>query len=138
MKKKYIILILVLFGILLSSCDFTRTKRLGKTNYYLVKGIPPGTFWGLYYEYPDNLDMFVGVLNGHIIDVYWNDEYILATQYALKSDSIKGYYIIKMLPPVKKGVPWEKTGILSKDEYENKKQELQLNEKEMEHIHIFD
>jgi hypothetical protein len=43
-----------------------------------------------------------------------------------------------MLPPVKKGVPWEKTGILSKEEYENKKQELRLNEKEMQHIHIFD
>jgi hypothetical protein len=43
-----------------------------------------------------------------------------------------------MLPPVEKGVPWEKTGLLSKEEYEQKKQELLLNENEMKHIHIFD
>jgi hypothetical protein len=137
MKNKCIILILVLFSILLGSCDFTRTKRLGKTNYYLVKGIPPGTFWGLYHTYQE-ADGFYGVLEGHITDVYWNDEYILATQYALKSDSIKGYYIIKMLPPIEKGVPWVKIGILSKEEYKRKKQELLLNEKEMKHIHISD
>jgi hypothetical protein len=43
-----------------------------------------------------------------------------------------------MLPlGIKKGNPCEKTGPLSKEEYEQKKQELSLNEKEMEHIHIF-
>jgi hypothetical protein len=43
-----------------------------------------------------------------------------------------------MLPlGVKKGNPCEKTDPLSKEEYDQKKQELLLNEKEMEHIHIF-
>jgi len=41
-----------------------------------------------------------------------------------------------MLPPVKKGVPWEKTDLLSKEEYEHKKMELNLNENEMKHIYI--
>jgi hypothetical protein len=108
---------------------------LGKTNYYLVDGVAPG--WGLYHTYQED-GGFYGVLENHIPDVYWNDEYILATQYVLKSDSIKGYYIIKMLPPVETGVPWIKIGPLSKEEYEQKKQELLLNEKEMEHIHISD
>jgi hypothetical protein len=139
MKKKYIILLLVLSCILLGSCDFTRSKRLGKTNYYLVDGNPPGTsYWGLYYQYPDMSEWFVGVFEGQVTDIFWNDEYIFATLYDFKNDSIEGYYIIKMLPPVEKGVPWEKIGILSKEEYEQKKQELLLNEKEMNHINVFD
>jgi hypothetical protein len=139
MKKKNIILILVLFGILSGSCDITRTKRLGKTNYYLVDGVAPFPSWGLYYEDAEINSFTEAIVAGNVIDVYWNEQYILATQYALKSDSIKGYYIVKMLPlGMKKGTPCEKTGPLSKEEYEQKKQELQLNEKEMRHIHISD
>jgi len=139
MKKKHIVLLLIgsvlfllfIFGMLLGSFDFTHSKRLGKTDYYLVENI--SNVIGLYYK-PNNHDGFYCVLEGRLIDAYCNEQYILVSQYAIKSDSIEGYYIIKMLPPVKKGVTWEKIGPLSKEEYEQKKQELKLNEKEMKHI----
>jgi len=139
MNKKYIILILVLctliaiimFGILLGSFGFTRSKKMGKTNYYLVENVANTV--GLYYKYPDFPDSFVGVLEGQINDVYWDEEYILVTQYSMNIDSIRGYYIIKMLPFVDKGVPWKKIGALSKKEYEQTKQELLINEKKMKH-----
>jgi len=138
MKKKHFIIILIcgllfglfIFGAVFGSFDFTYSKRLGKTNYYLIEN--PSSV-GLYYQYPDMKDSFVGVLEGRIIDVYWNEQYILATPYAVNKDSITGYYIVKMLLPVKKGVPWEKTKLSTKEEYEQKKQELLLNEKEMKH-----
>jgi hypothetical protein len=142
MKKKYIILMLVLFGTLLSSCDFTRTKRLGKTNYYLVDGVSPVSPWGLYYEDAEINSFTEAIIGGAITDVYWDEQYILVTCRYVKYDTnitIIEYYIVKMLPlGVKKGTPCEKTGPLSKEEYEQKKQELWLYEKEMEHIHIFD
>ena len=50
----------------------------------------------------------------------------------------KGYYIIKTLPLVEKGVPWERMGPLSGDNYEQMKQELHLDEKDMRHINLFD
>jgi hypothetical protein len=137
MKKKHIVLtligticlILFIFMSVLGSFDFTRSKRLGKTDYYLVDGNPPGTpYWGLYHK-----DREEGIVSGRVTDIYWNEQYILATRQHIWNDSIIGYYIVKMLPPVKKGVPWEKIGPLSKEEYEQKKQELQLNEKEMKH-----
>jgi len=126
-----ILLIVFIFGMFLGSFNFTNSKRLGKTNYYLVKGA--ANVVGLYYKYPEMSDMFVGVLEGHITDIYWNEQYILVTQCAINSDSIRGYYIIKMLPPVETGVPYEKISIFSKEEYEQKKKELRLNEKEMKH-----
>ena len=139
MKKKIaltllcsILVVLFIFGLVLGSFDFTRSKRVGKTNFYLVEN--SFDVVGLYYQYPDMKESFVGVLNACVSDVYWNEQYILATEYAVQNDSITGYYIVKMLPPVKKGVPWEKIGPLSKGEYEQKKQELHLNEKEMKHV----
>ena len=145
MKKKNIVLtllcsalfILFIFGLVLGSFDFTRSKRLGKTNYYLIENVVAKTF-GLYYQYTDMKESFVGVLSASVKNVYWDEQYILTTSYNTQNDSIEGYYIIKMLPPVKKGVPWEKTGLLTKDEYEKKKQELNLNEKDMKHLNIFD
>ena len=141
MKKKTvltllcgILVILFVFGLVIGSFDFTRSKRVGKTNYYLVESISDVV--GLYYEYPDMQEMFVPVLNGRITEVHWNEQYILTIEYAVQNDSITGYYIVKMLPPVKKGVPWKVTGPLSKVEYELKKQELHLNEKEMKHISL--
>jgi hypothetical protein len=139
MKKKYIIMILTcsvlfilfIFGIALGSFDFTRSKRLGKTNYYLVESV--ANVVGLYHQYPDERDGFYNVIEGRIIDAYWNEQYILVTQYAVNSDSIEGYYIVKMLPPVKTGVPWKKMGLLTKEDYEQKKQELLLNEEEMKY-----
>ena len=139
MKKKTILtllgsvlVVLFIFGWVLGSFDFTRSKRVGKTNFYLVEN--SSYVVGLYYQYPEIQEMFFCVLGGRITDVYWNEQYILATEYAVQNDSITGYYIVKMLPPVKKGVPWEKIGPLSKGEYEQKKQELHLNEKEMKHV----
>lgn len=142
MKKRYIILIitgtllfvLFIFGWVLGSFDFTYSKRLGKTNYSLLEDV--STFIGLYYTYPDDRDFTVGVVGGHITDAYWNEQYILVTQCYGRKDSIEGYYIVKMLPLVDKGVPWKKTGPLSKKEYEQKIRELNLDEKGMKHIKI--
>lgn len=142
MKKKIILtllgsilVVLFVFGLLVGSFDFTRSKKIGKTDYSLVDECPPGTrYWGLYHK-----DRLEGVIGGCVRNVYWNERYILVkTHYGANSDSIEGYYIIEMLPPVKRGVPWKKTGLLSADEYEQKKQELHLNEKEMKHIDLFD
>ncbi|KAA6302575.1 MAG: hypothetical protein EZS26_001082 [Candidatus Ordinivivax streblomastigis] len=141
MKKKHIIIIIIssvllclfIFGALLGGLGgFTRYKRIGKTNYYLAENI--ANIVELYHQYPEERRGFYNVLRGRITDAYWNDQYILATQYAVNSDSIEGYYIVKMLPPVEKGVPWEETKFATKEEYEQKKQELSLNEKEMKHI----
>lgn len=141
MKKKTtltllctILVVLFVFGLVLGYFNFTRSKKLEKTDYYLVDGCPPGTrYWGLYHR-----DRLEGVIGGRIKDVYWNKQYILVkTYYGENSDSIEGYYIVKMLPPVKKGVPWRKIGPLSKEEYRQKKLELHLNEEEMEHKSLF-
>lgn len=147
MKKKYIVLtllgsallVLFTFGFVLGSFDFSCSKRLGKTNYYIVENEASiSKVFGLYYQYPDMKESFVGVLDACIREVYWNEQYILVTSCNPQNDSVEGYYIVKMLPPVKKGVPWEKFGPLSKEEYEYKKRELNLNEKDMKHINIFD
>lgn len=144
MKKKYIaaivlfcaLCILLLFVSLLGSFKFTRPTRLGKTNYYLIENAAPA--FGLYHQYPDTRGSFFGVLEGRITDVYWNDEYILATQYDIQSNNLEGYYVIRMLYSVKKGVPWKKTGPFSKEEYEQQKRDLGLNEKEMKHTNLYD
>lgn len=142
MTKKIIILIcsvlfvLFIFGIVLGLFDFTRSKKLGKTNYYLVENV--ANVFSLYYQYPDSKEFFVEVLNTCVKYVYWDEQYILVTSYCnTQCDSIEEYYIVRMLPPTEKGVPWKKDGPMSKDEYERKKQSLHLNKK-MEHIHIFD
>ncbi|HJD75496.1 MAG TPA: hypothetical protein K8W04_05490 [Bacteroides reticulotermitis] len=147
MKKKIILtllgsilVVLFVFGLLIGSFDFTCSKRLGKTNYHIVKSDvnSPTVVFELCYQYPDMEGMFVGILDACVAEVYWNEQYILVTSWNVQNDSIEGYYIIEMLPPVKRGVPWKKTGLLSADEYEQKKQELHLNEKEMKHIDLFD
>jgi hypothetical protein len=104
--------------------------RLGKTDYYLMSD--PMSL-KLYYKWPDGY-YSEPLFPGRVTDVYWNEQYILVTRSDVWSDSIEGYYIIKMLPfGTKRGVPCEKTGLLSKEEYEQKKQELGLNEKEMKY-----
>lgn len=125
-----VIICIFIFGILLGLFDFTQSKRLGNTNYYLLKN--PSV--GLHYIYPKEKDMSIGVLEGRITDVYWNEEYILATQHSIKNDSIINYFIIKMFQFEKKDIPWEKIKLSTKEEYEKKKQELSLNEKKMKHI----
>ena len=93
----------------------------------MLDGCPPGTrYWGLYHR-----DRLEGVVGGCIKDIYWNEQYILVkTHYGANSDSIEGYYIVKLLPPVKKGP-------LSKEEYGQKKLELHLNEEKMKHKSLF-
>lgn len=115
------------------SCDFCH-KRLGKTDYY-VGWINMPELTNLSRKIDRNI--FEGVIEGRVTDVYWNDQYILATRCKVRSDSVIGYYIVKMLPPVEQGVPWEKTGPLSKEEYKQKKKELNLREEDMKHINIF-
>jgi hypothetical protein len=134
--KKDIIICILLFVVLLLIVDSNmRPTRLGKTNYYLMDD--PGPL-ELYCIDKGSNSFYECVVSGRITDIYWNEQYILTTQCDVWSDSIAGYYIVKMLPSVEKGVPWEKTKLLSKEEYEQKKQELLLNEKEMKHINLFD
>ena len=142
MKKKHIIIvlccalfILLIFGIVLGSFDFTTSKKLGKTNFYLVENAT--NIFGLYYQYQDTKDMYAGVLNICVKDVYWDEQYILVSSCHTQSDEIQEYYIVKMLPTVEKGVPWKKLGPLSEEEYEYKKEALNLREKDMRHINIF-
>jgi hypothetical protein len=140
MKKRYIVLIitgiilfiLFVFGSVLGSFDFTRSKRIGKTNFYLVEGV--NNVFDLHYKDAETNSFGEGIIDGRITDIYWNEQYILLTQYAVRSDSVTGYYIVKMLSHVKKGVPWKTIKLSTKEEYEQKKQELSLNEKEMKHI----
>lgn len=125
------LVVLLVLGWVIGSFDFTRSERVGKTNYYLVESIANVVELG--YQYPEMKEAFAHVLDGRLTDVYSSEQYICVTQYAVLNDSVTGYYIVKMLPPVKKGVPWKVIGPLSKGEYELKKQELHLNEKEMKH-----
>lgn len=91
----------------------------------------------VYYDYPDGNR--VGVLGGGgVTDVYWNENYILAKRWSSHADTLIGYYVVKILPPVKKGVPWKTTGPLSEKEYEKIKKELGLNEKDMRYVDIFE
>ncbi len=149
MKRKHIILVLIssvllalfMLGVVIGSFDFTRSKRLGKTNYYLVENVNVANIWGLCYVYPEMKESFIGILNAYTPEVYWNEEYILAPSCNTLNDSIEEYYIVKMLPPLKEGelgVPWEKIGPLSKEEYEHQKQILHLIEREMKHISLID
>ena len=77
------------------------------------------------------------ILKARITDVYWNKQYILAKQCEFYNDSVRGYYIVKILPPVKKGVPYKKMGPLSEEEYIRLKKELGLDEKKMKHLNLF-
>ena len=89
----------------------------------------------LCYDYPNGGSC--GITEGRITDVYWNAQYILAKQCEFYNDSIRGYYIVKILPPVKKGVPYKKIGPLSEEEFIRLKEELGLDEREMSHLNLF-
>ena len=96
MKKKHIVLfgsLLFIIFLWLNFSDFTRSKRLRKTNYYLVESI--ASTWGLYYQYPEMKGTCVGVLHAYVTEVYWDSQYILANSYCIRGDSIEGYYIVK-------------------------------------------
>lgn len=120
--------------LLLSSCDSYFKKMDGVD--FRIGWINMPELTNIYYSSPiDGLGE--GVLEGRITDVYWNEQYILAKQCEFYNDSIKGYYIIKILPPVKKGVPYKKIGPLSEEEFIRLKEELRLNEEEMKHLNLF-
>ena len=119
--------------LLLSSCDSYFKKMDGVD--FSVGWIDMPELTNLYYDYPNGGSC--GVAKARITDVYWNEQYILAKQCEFYNDSIKGYYIIKILPPVKKGVPYKKTDPLSEEEFIRLKEELGLNEKEMKHLNLF-
>jgi len=130
--KNTVIYVLLFVSSVIIIDSSMRPTRLGSTYYYLASEPT-----GLYYEYPDY--GMIGVLNGRITDVYWNEEYILATQCGVWNDSIEGYYLVKMLElGAKRGVPCEIIGSLSREEYEQNKSELSINEQKMRHINLFD
>ncbi len=111
--KKIFILTLVSFSILLTSCDFTRTKRLYGTNFELLDGITPCV--KLYYRmgYDDAKEIFdsdtIPFGRNDIKSVYWNKQYIVAYSVSQITDSVVAYYIVEQLPTdttIRNGVPW--------------------------------
>lgn len=118
------------------SCD-SYNKRLGDIDFSVGWVNLPYTT-GLHYDSEKNGEFNYGVLEGRITDVYWNDQYILAKQCEAFNDTVKAYFIIKILPDtVKSGLPYKKIGPLTENEYTHKKQELNLNEKNMKYENIF-
>ena len=101
--KKIFMFTLVSFSILLTSCDFPRTKRLYGTNFELSDGAVP--YVDLYYY-----DTGVLGLNAKndIKSVYWNEQDILAYSVSKSTDSIVAYYVVEQLPTdtLLFGVPW--------------------------------
>ena len=130
--KQFFILLL---SILCSSCD-GYSKKLKGTDFE-VGWVNMPELTSLYYKFPNSKNLSVGIVENRITDVYGNEQYILAKQCKMYNDSIKGYYIVKILPPVKKGVPYKKIGPLSEEEYIMKKKELGLDEQKMKHMNIF-
>lgn len=120
--------------LLLSSCDSYFKKMDGID--FRIGWINMPELTNLYYASPIN-GSGEGVLKARITDVYWNAQYILAKQCEFYNDSIRGYYIVKILPPVKKGVPYKKIGPLSEEEFIRLKEELGLDEREMSHLNLF-
>lgn len=122
-----------LCAFLLSSCD-SYSKKLDGID-FSVGWINMPELTSLCYDYPNGGSC--GITEGRITDVYWNAQYILAKQCEFYNDSIRGYYIVKILPPVKKGVPYKKIGPLSEEEFIRLKEELGLDEREMSHLNLF-
>lgn len=125
-----------LLALLLVSCDSYFKKLKGID--YSVGWIDMPQTTTVYYDYPDGSGSRIGVVGGGVTDVYWNENYILAKRWGPYADTLIGYYVVKILPPVKKGVPWKTTGPLSAEEYEKNKKELGLNEKDMRHINLME
>lgn len=72
-----------------------------------------------------------------ITDVYWNKKYILATKCEAYSDTVNGYYIIEMLDDSTNVMPWILSGPMSEEEYEIKKNQLNISEKNMNYDNVF-
>ena len=131
MKKLFVILFIVISFI---SCD-SYDRKLDGIN-YSVGWVNMPELTNVKYHYPDGLR--VGILMQRITDVYRNSNYILATRCENTTDSILGYYIVTILPEGTRPVPWKRSELLSKDEYENRKRELGLKEEDMKHTNIFE
>ncbi|WP_405373329.1 hypothetical protein [Pseudobutyrivibrio sp.] len=72
-----------------------------------------------------------------ITDVYWNKKYIFATKCEAYSDTVNGYYIIEMLDDSTNVMPWILSGPMSEEEYEIKKNQLNISEKNMNYDNVF-
>lgn len=132
MKTKFCCICILSFCFF--SCDFSYEKRLGESDYYLG--------WGIGKEYTDlafgDEDVHEGIISARVTDVYWDDKYILVTQCKLYNDSITGYYIVKQVRYGGEKAYPNIFGPFSKEEYEKQKQELHLDERNMEHLNLFD
>ena len=129
--KRLIIRIITL--ILLSSCD-SYHKNLKGTNFN-VGWINLPELTTINYNVPNG--GWLGVTEQRITDVYWNEEYILAKRCENRTDSILGYYIIKILPDTTLPVPWKSYGLLTREEYIHKRDSLGLDESGMRYINLF-
>ena len=130
MKSFYIFL----FALICSSCDSHFEKLEGID--FKVGWVNMPELTTIYYSSSIN-GMGEGVLPHRITDIYWNDSYILAKQCEMYSDSIIGYYIVKILPCQSTGVPYRRIGPMLENEYVQLKQKLNLDERKMKHINIF-
>ena len=124
MKSFYIFL----FALICSSCDSHFEKLEGID--FKVGWVNMPELTTIYYSSSIN-GMGEGVLPHRITDIYWNDSYILAKQCEMYSDSIIGYYIVKILPCQSTGVPYRRIGPMLENEYVHLKQKLNLDEKKI-------
>lgn len=131
MKKIFVLLAVT---VSLVSCDSYDKKLVGIN--FSVGWVNMPELTNVYYDYPDGGS--VEIVRQRITDVYWNDKYILAKRCANTSDSLIGYYIITILPENTRPVPWICSELLSKEEYEQSKKQLGLNEQKMKHTNIFE
>lgn len=129
--KRLIVGIIILS--LLTSCD-SYHKNLKGTNFN-VGWINLPEFTTINYNDPNG--GWLGVTEQRITDVYWNEEYILAKRCENRTDSILGYYIIKILPDTTRPVPWKRYGLLTWEQYTRKRDSLGLEESQMRHINLF-
>lgn len=131
MKKAFGVLIVI---VLFLSCDSYDRKLTGTD--FSVGWINLPELTNITYDYPNGVS--VEILTQRITDVYWNDKYILATRCCNTSDSVLGYYIVSILPKDARPVPWKCSELLSAEEYEKLKKELELKEQDMKHMNIFE
>ena len=129
--KRLIVGIITL--ILLTSCD-SYHKNLKGTNFN-GGWINLPELTTINYNVPNG--GWLGVTGQRITDVYWNEEYILAKRCENRTDSILGYYIIKILPDTTRPVPWKSYGLLTREEYIHKRDSLELDESRMRYINLF-
>lgn len=119
-------------------------KRIGKTNFYLVKEGDERS----YLMYNEN-NSFHGVNSWQVYEIHWNDKFVLLKCHKgslLQISKEKVYYIIQYNESLNSDMPWKKHEYHNKEEYERAKSFFGINENDMYvtnidipwSLHIFD